>query len=302
MGQEKSANLRQTVGGIVSLVAGLVTIIFGVVFLFSQYNIILKGFSEAGKNAGVVMQSVHQPIFTQILGLAGIMLLVGAYGFFIKRNWAWVVAFIGSTIGVFGGFMLMMFPLMVLLPMKHIPTFLLCTITWFVLTLYVRPYGKKLVAFSFTCGMAMTMTFMNGNAALNKIIGVHLKMKSMNPDAVDVGMIMMMAGNPGLIYQAIQQVLWVGALGLFFITIAVFYRRDWVLPVGIGSAIISLVAGAPVAYIDTVIDKAGEKLSMFSFAPFLAAIILIVLLVFREKIWSEEEVSSGVQNTEQVSV
>ena len=119
MGQEKSAKLRQTVGGIVSSVAGLVTISFGVVFLFSEYNIILKGFSEAGKNAGVVMQSVHQPIFTQILGLAGIMLLVGAYGFFIKRNWAWVVAFIGSTIGVFGGFMLMMFPLMVLLPMKH---------------------------------------------------------------------------------------------------------------------------------------------------------------------------------------
>ncbi len=299
MTKESGAEIRQTAGGVISLIAGLITIILGVMFLFLEYDAILKGFFETGRNPGVVMQSIHQPIFTQILGLSGVMMLVGACGFFMRRNWAWITSFIGCTIGVFGSFMLVMFPLMVHLPMKHISTLLVCVLTWFILTLYVKPYSKKLVAFSFTCGMAMTMTWMNGNAALNKIIGVHLRLKSMNPEALDVGMIKMMAGNPALIYQAIQQILWVGALGFFIITIAVFYRPNWVLPLGIGSSIISLSAGIPVAYIDTVVDKAGEKLSMFSFAPFLAAVLLILFLVFREKIWSEENFPPNNSNLEQ---
>ena len=289
MVKEANGNTRQMVGGIVSLITGLITIILGVMYLFSEYDIILKGFFAGGKPPGTVMQSFHQPIFTQILGLAGVLMIVGAYGFFIKRKWAFITSFIGCTIAVFGSFMLMMFPLMVLLPMKHTPTLLLNIVTWFILTIYVGGFAKKLVAFSFASGMAMTMTWMNGNAALNKIIGAHLKLKQAMPQAVDVGMIKMQMGNPGLIYQAIQQILWIGALGFFIVSIAVLYRKDWVLPIGIGSAIISIAAGVPVAYIDTVVDKAGEELSMFSFGPMLAVVLLILLLVFREKIWAENQ-------------
>ena len=289
MATDTNTGTRQMVGGIVSLISGLILIILSVVYLFSEYDLILKGFFEGGKPPGTVMQSFHQPIFMQILAFAGVLLIVGGYGFLIKRSWAWLTSFTGSTIGVFATFMLMMFPLMVLMPMKHTSTFLVSAITWFLLVAYVKPHAKKLIAFSFACGMAMTMTFMNGNAALNKIIGVHLKLKQAMPQAVDVGMIKMQMGNPALTMQAIQQILWIGALGFFIMTFAVLYRKDWVLPVGIGSAIISIAAGIPVAYIDTMGSKGGEELSMFSFAPILATIILILLLVFREKIWAEPD-------------
>lgn len=284
---KSTTRIKELVGGSLSLITGLAIAGMAAAYLFSEYFVILKGFFETKRIGGVIMQSLYQPVFAQIVWLGAAFLVVGAYGFFISRSWAWLTALIGATIGIFGGFMLMMFPLMVWLPMRHIPTFVLSAITWVVLVVYVRPHGWQLVAFSFTCGMASVMTFMNGNAALNKIFGAHYNMSMQVPDQAHVGMIKMASGNnPALLYQGIQQILWISCIGLFVVTIASLYRKSWVLPLGIGASLVSLVAGTPVAYIDTTVDKAGESLSMFSFAPFLAAVILIWLLVFREKIWT----------------
>lgn len=288
MTSEITDRTRLLVGGAVALIAGIVIIILSQLFLFSEYQVILKGFFDEGKKAAVVMQSFEQPIFSQILALGGLLMAVGGYGFLIKREWAFLVAIIGATMSVFASFLLTMFPLMVLLPMKHIPTLLISVAAWFVLTIYVKQAGAKVVAFSFACGMALTMTFMNGNAALNKWIGAHLKLQQMNPD-MNVAFIKVNAEYGGLMFQGIQQILWVGFIGFFVVTIAVLYRKKWALPVALGSAVISIAAGTPVAYVDTVVDKAGESLSMFSFAPILSTVILILLLVFREKIWSKPE-------------
>ncbi|MFA5536386.1 MAG: hypothetical protein WDA53_04375 [Bacillota bacterium] len=302
MSEKQGSRSREIVGGSVSVIAGIIITVLAVVYLFSEYNIILKGFFATGRVPGVIMQSFHQPIFAQVVGVAGVMMIVGGYGFFIKKKWAWLTAFVGSTVGIFATFLLMMFPLMVLLPMKHVPTFLLCVLTWFVLATYVRPHGWKQVAFSFTCGMAMVMTFMNGNAAFNKILGAHYKMATMKPDVPHVGMIKMMTGeNPALLFQSIFPIAWLGALGFFLVTIAVLYRKEWALPVGLGASIISIVAGTPVAYVDTMIDKAGEQLSMFAFAPILAVVTLVLLLVFGEKIWAPKEVPLA-EKTKEVSV
>ncbi|MDD4873727.1 MAG: hypothetical protein PHE15_01965 [Dehalococcoidales bacterium] len=100
MDNETSGRTRLIVGGVVSLIAGLVILALSQFFLFSEYIVILKGFAAEGKNAAVIMQSYEQPIFSQILGLGELLLIVGAYGFFIKRKWAWILAITGSTIAV----------------------------------------------------------------------------------------------------------------------------------------------------------------------------------------------------------
>lgn len=301
MTDEKNLNTRLLVGGAVTLIVGLITAVISFLYLFAEYEGLLKGFAKVGKNAGVVLQSMIQPIFAQILLVSGILLVVAAYGFFIKRNWAFIVGFVGSTLGIFGGWMLSMFPLMVGLPMKYMLVFVINAIAWFVLMAYVKRVGWKIMLSSFIFGIALTMNFMNGNAALNKMIGNELALASKFNEVAHVGMAKMMSGNPGLIFESIQKVLWFTAIGFGIACVAIIYRKDWVLPVAITASILSIVAGTPVAYLDTVVDKAGERLSMFAFAPILSVAMLILLLIFREKIWSEEKLKVKETVTQEVS-
>lgn len=299
MVKEASANSRHIVGGIVTFVGGLVTALAAIIFLFSEYVTILKGFQAAGKLPGVVLQSIEQPMFAQLLVVSGVMLIVSSYGFFTKRDWAWILGFVASILGIFGGWMLSMFPLMVLLPMKHMLTFMTNAIVFFVLTLYVKPQSPKIVAASFLAGIAFTMNFMNGNAALNKWIGSELQLTARNPEAAHVAITKMMTGNPGLIFESIQRALWLVALAFLVICIALIFRRDWILPIGLTASIVSIIAGTPVGWLDTFVDKGGEKMSMFFFAPILSVFILLALLIWKEKIWSDE--TTTTTNTQQVS-
>lgn len=301
MSDEKNLNSRLIVGGIVTLVVGLLTAVISFLYLFAEYEGLLKGFSKAGKNAGVVLQSMIQPIFAQVLLVSGVLLVVSAYGFFLKRNWSFIVGFVGSTLGIFGGWMLSMFPLMVGLPMKYMLVFVINAIAWFVLVAYIKRTGWKIMLSSFVFGISLTMNFMNGNAALNKMIGNEMALASKFTEVAHIGMAKMMSGNPGLIFESVQKVLWLATIAFGVACVAVLYKKNWVLPLAISASILSIVAGTPVAYLDT-LDKGGERLSMFSFAPILSVAMLILLLIFREKIWSEKKLEVEEKPTQEVSV
>lgn len=279
---------KALIGGVVTLVIGVATAIIGYLYLFAEYQGLLKGFSQANKPASVVLQSIVQPIFTQVLLVAGVLLAISALGYFTKRKWAFIVGFVGSILVIFSGWMLSMFPMMVGLPPKYMVVFVMGAIAFFVL-LYVKGVNWMISIVSFLFGIAMTMNFMNGMASLNKIIGAGLALNAKFPDVPHVAMAKMMSGNPGLLYESIQKALWLTALGFAILCIAVIYRKDWVYPLGLSSSIVAIITGTPVAYIDTMVDKAGEELSMFSFAPIASVLILILLLVFKEKLWSGEK-------------
>lgn len=287
---------QKLVGGLVTLVGGIIVLILTIYWLFADYNTLLQGFRDYGKTAGIVLQAMEQPIFAQLMAVSSVMLIVASYGFFTRRNWAWILAFAGSILGIFGGWLLAMYPMMVGQAPKHMTTFGINAVVWFTLTLYVKPIETKLVAASFIAGIAGVMNFMNGNAALNKIIGAELKLMS-QANVPHVAMAKMM-NNPGLIYEAIQKALWLSALAFLIISIAVIYRRNWVLPLGLSASLLALLTGTPVAYIDTFVDKGGEKMSMFFFAPIITTFILIALLVKGEKIWAESSASSKSKGTD----
>lgn len=288
---------RSLVGGFVTMIAGIAIGILSPFFFFGQYTTILSGFFEAGKPPGTVLQSYLQPVFAEILMVAAVFLIVSGLGFFYNRKWAFIVGVIGSVIGLWGGWMLAMFPLMVALPPFQMSTFVLSAIVFFTLIVYVNKTELKVWLTSFVFGMAFVMTFMNGTASLNKMIGVGLKARNSAPNSPHVSMIKM-NGNDGLIFEFVQQFLYIGALGFAIICVAVLFRQNWVLPVGFGAGLIGVVGGIPVAYLDSV-DQ--SHVSQFFYGPGLAVIVLLALFIFKEKLWAKDTPLFSKKNAKNVS-
>ncbi len=281
---------KNIVGGIITGLAGIAVPIIAIVILFENYSSILNGYAADGKAAGVIMQDIHQPLFSAILMLAGVFMLVSAVGYFYQKNWAFIYGFIGSVTAVFGGWMMAMFPLMVGLAPLHFSTFFIGAIVFLVLLLYVNKVETKLWVTSLVFGMAFVMTFMNGNAALNKIMGgnqmarMQAGTKGVPSDAAPHRAWAKMNVNDGLMYELVQQFLWVGAFAFFVICIAVIYRKDWVWPVALGASIIAMSGGFPVAIADTL---AQEAVSLFFIGPILGLVIFSALFIFKDRLWAE---------------
>lgn len=279
---------KRLIGGLVTLVVGIVAILSSIYFLFQYYFDILQGFTNASKNASTVLQLYEQPLFSAFTVIVGLMLIVAAYGYFIERKWAFKLALVATVIGLWTTWMLAMFPLMVGMAPNHMLNFMLIAVAFFTI-LILEKTELKILLTSFVFGIAYVMTFMNGNASLQKLIGTSLALKK---QAMQAGQpfphvaFLKMNENSGLIYDFIQTANWIGAVIFAVLCIAVIFRKDWVLPVGLVAALISILAGTPVAYLDTVSSK---ELSMFAYGPIAAVVILVALLVFREKLWSKEE-------------
>lgn len=281
---------KNIVGGLVTGAAGIAIPVVAIMNLFTNYFDILKGFLESGRPPGLVMQAFHQPLFAAIMMLAGVLLLVSSVGYFYRYKWAFIVGLTGSIITIFGGWMLAMFPLMVGLAPFMFIAFFIGAIVFFVLLLYVNKVETKLWVMSLLFGMAFVMTFMNGNASLNKMIGTNLKAKNM---AATAGVPHPAAPHPawgklnandGIIYELVQQFLWVGAFAFFVVAIAVVFRKDWVWPVALGASIIAIGGGLPVAYLDS--QFTGET-SQFYYGPVLGIVIFLLLFLFKDKLWAE---------------
>ncbi len=281
---------KNIVGGLVTGAAGIAITVLAIMNLFGNYFDILKGFLASGRPPGLVMQAFHQPLFAAILMLASVLLLVSAVCYFYRYKWAFFLGLAGSIITIFGGWMLAMFPLMVGLAPFMFSVFFIGAIVFFTLLLYVNKVEAKLWIMSLLFGMAFVMTFMNGNAALNKMIGTNLKAKNMaatmgvpHPAAPNAAWAKMSA-NDGIIYELVQQFLWVGAFAFLVVAIAVVFRKDWVWPVALIASIIAIGGGLPVAYLDS--QMTGET-SQFYYGPTLGVIIFLLLFLFKDKLWAE---------------
>lgn len=281
---------KNIIAGFVTGIAGLAVPILAIYFLFENYSSILKGFADTGRPPGVIMQDILQPAFSGLLMLAGVFMLVSSVGYFYQKKWAFTYGFIGSVISIFGGWMMAMFPLMVGLAPYHFSTFFIGAIVFLLLLIYVHKYEAKVWITSLVFGMAFVMTFMNGNASLNKMMGGNqmARMQSgtqgiPSPVAPHKAWAKMNV-NDQLMYELVQQFLWVGAFAFFVICIAVVFRKDWVWPVALGASIIAMGGGFPVAIADSIMQ---DHTSQFFYGPILGVIIFFALFLFKERLWTK---------------
>jgi hypothetical protein len=125
-------------------------------------------------------------------------------------------------------------------------------VTYLLLVAYVRRVDARIAALSLISGMTYVTSFMNGVASTDKII---------------------LSGDPLMI--GVQRLNWVAAVGWAVFTVGLLKRKRWAKAVGLGAGLMTLVAGVPLATVSTISEG---RFSMFTPAPMLSLILLVILL------------------------
>ena len=129
-------------------------------------------------------------------------------------------------------------------------------IAFFLLLAYVRQVDPKIIAISTVAGMAYVMAFMNGVAATDQMLA---------------------GGSTGsTVFLIGQRLNWIASIAWGSFVVALLTRKKWALPLGLGAALLTLVAGLPLG---VVISMESAKFSMYFLAPILALLLKISLVL-----------------------
>ena len=244
---------RNTAGGIVSLIGALVGIVGVLAAFLLAYQPMMNAKLAAGRPDEALIIQYAIPFLSDVGITSGDIWAVAAYGFFRERPWAWTLAVIANVMTLLAGF----FSMIPAVVEGLFPTFIIVfapgLVMYFLLLAYVRRVDGRIIALSLFSGMAYITAFMNGVASTDKII---------------------LYGDPLVI--ALQRLNWFAAAGWGVFTVGLLNRKPWVKPLGLGAGLMTLVAGVPLAIASTIEEG---RLSLFSPAPLLAMILLVLLLV-----------------------
>ena len=244
---------RHTAGGIVSLIGALVGIVGVFAAFLLAYQPMMNAKVATGRPDEALIIQYAIPFLSDVGIASGVIWAVAAYGFFRERPWAWTLAVIANVMTLLAGF----FSMIPAVVEGLFPTFIIVfapgLVMYFLLLAYVRRVDGRIIALSLFSGMAYITAFMNGVAATDKII---------------------LHGDPFMI--ALQRLNWFAAAGWGVFTVGLLKRKTWVKPLGLGAWLITLVGGVPLAAVSTISEG---RFSMFSPAPLLGLLLLIVLLV-----------------------
>ena len=207
------------------------------------------------------------PIIADFGIISGIMYLLASMGFYYETNWAFPTALIANIFALLAGFWPFIPAITVSQPPVYFPIiFLPNLVLFFGFLLYVGDVSRSQTLLALIVGIAFVMSFMNGVASTNRILGVNSGRVTGNLEIA------------APIYVLSQRINWVAAFGYAAVTfgIVLLNEKEWVRFIGIGSAILCLLGGLPLAILNT-IDKGGE-ISMFFFAPILSIPLILIFL------------------------
>ncbi|MGD9677694.1 MAG: hypothetical protein AB7V16_04950 [Vulcanibacillus sp.] len=261
----KDLDRRSLVGGLLVLIVGIFAVVSAWNNFLIAYPELKVGYKAVNNLPAVKIVTWLLPVMSDFIMVAGVALVVAAYGFFTKRNWAMKLSLISIVVGLAGSWMAIVWPLMIAFPLRYLPLFLVFIATWSILLLYVKQENLKITALSTFGGIAMILNIMSGTASLNKLMGT-----------------LYMNGTPMPLFVMTQQLNWIVAVGWGIFTMGVIYRKSWVLLLGIIGGIFPLMVATPLAYMDSV--NTGET-SMFWISPIVSGALLIILLVTGDKLW-----------------
>lgn len=243
---------RTKAGGIISLVGTLVGIVGVFAIFMLSYQPMINAELAAGRPDEASIVKYVIPFLSDIGIMAGVLWAVAAYGFFRNKNSAWTAALIANVASLVAGFFGMipaasrgLFPMFIIVFIPNL-------ITYFLLLCYVRRVDGKIITLSLLSGIAYVLAFMNGVASTDKII---------------------LAGDSAFI--VVQRLNWVAATAWAVFTVGLLKRKPWIKGVGLGAGLMTLIAGIPLAAISTINEG---RFSMFSPAPMLGLLLLIILL------------------------
>ena len=190
------------------------------------------------------------------LGISASALWAAAlYGFIHRQSWSWIGGTLAASLQLLAGFFPMIPPSSIGLPAPTIWVFLLALALWFGMVL-IGGASAKIIALTFTAGLAFVLTYMDGVANISKF-------QTTTYNDFWKGM-----------YASAQMVLWFGAAAWLVFIPAVLKGRWWSVPLGIFAGMASMIGGFPLAAINIV---EVQRFSMFLPAPLIALVLFVIL-------------------------
>jgi len=251
---------NKTLGGILALIGGLMGII-GHTMIFLRWYVYGLNAEAAEPGCEILLKYIN-PAMSDFGMIAGVIFLVSAYGFFTKKNWAFLLSLIAIVLALQGAWFVNVPFMAAGLPPVYFILFWPYLVLYFLITLLVgkRTWGHTLLGL--LLGMAWVFCLMNGIASLSRIITI---------------------GMPFFVF--VQRLHWVAMLGWGVATVGILYQpREWMRVLGLFAGTLEIVVGYPLAVITA--QQLG-RFSLFSLAPISSTILLVLLAL--PKVWKRIE-------------
>jgi NADH:ubiquinone oxidoreductase subunit K len=243
---------KELLGGILATISALMGII-GHFMLFLNWYQIGMHTQSAEPGCEILLKYIH-PAMADIGILGGILFAVSAYGFFTRRNWAFLLSVIGIVLALLGSWFINVPYMAAGLPPVYFILFWPYLIIYFFLMRAVGniSWGRTLLAMF--AGMAYIFCWMNGVASTSRIITI---------------------GAP--IFVLVERLHWVAMIGWAVVTVGLLTSpKNWLHVLGLVAGATELVVGIPLAFVTA--QQLG-RFSLFSLAP-ISCFILIVLFLW----------------------
>jgi hypothetical protein len=251
---------NRTLGGILAAIGGVMGIIGHSVIFLNWYVTGMR--AEAAEPGCEILLKYINPAMSDLGMIAGVVFLVSAYGFFTKKDWAFLLSVIALVLALQGAWFINVPFMAAGLPPVYFILFWPYLILYFLILVFV---GKRTWVHSLLgllLGMAWVFCLMNGIASLSRIITI---------------------GMPFFVF--VQRLHWVAMAGWGVVTVGVLMKpKEWMRVLGLAAGLLEMVVGYPLAVITA--QQLG-RFSLFSLAP-IASTALVVLFVI-PSVWAKIE-------------
>jgi hypothetical protein len=239
-------------GGILATIGALMGIIGHFVLFLNWYQVGMHT-QSAEPGCEILLKYVH-PAMADLGILGGILFAVSAYGFFTKKNWAFLLSVIGIVLALLGSWFINVPYMAASLPPIYFPLFWPYLIIYFLLMRGIGNVSWSRTLLGLLTGIAYIFCFMNGVASSSRIITI---------------------GAP--IFVLVQRLHWFAMLGWAVVTVGLLTTpKDWMRVIGLVAGTTELVVGIPLAFVTA--QQLG-RFSLFALGP-IACLVLIVILVW----------------------
>lgn len=252
--------------GVILAILGVIAGGLSMYFLANTYNDVIHTHFNAGDwEESNTVRFVYAVLGWLGVAAGGISAAV-LWGFLNRKEWSWFWGAVSATILLLSGFFPMIPAADSGLPTPTLWVFFLGAIIWFGMLLIGGVPGK-VIALTFTAGLAYVLTFIDGVAPISKFQGTFQFPDTFvsNGDTFWNGF-----------YIMSQQVNWWGSAAWAIFIFGVLSKKSWATPVGIFAATLSMFAGYPLGIHN--VYEVG-RFSLFLPAPIMSTVMLILLLL-----------------------
>jgi hypothetical protein len=243
---------KNLLGGILAIIASLMEII-GHIILFLQWYQIGMHTQSAEPGCEILLKYIH-PLMADFGILGGVLFAVSAYGYFTKKNWAFLLSVVAIVFALLGSWFINVPYMAADLPPVYFPLFWPYVILYFLFLKVVGKISWSQTLLALFTGIAYIFCWMNGVSSTSRII-TH--------------------GDP--IFVLVERLHWVAMIGWAVVTVGIIMKpKEWMRVTGITAAVTELVVGIPLAVVTA--QQLG-RFSLFALGP-IACLALLVILVW----------------------